>query len=122
MLCNSKLLHFTSNRSASSLFLRNVKGSEQYQLLKRPVSIEHFSAGVEPTSLAFTVGLQCLTHRHTVIEVKRDVTIKVKATRQPLESVNVTLVERNSQGGSKDRCREFVLAWGREKGGGNLNQ
>ena len=83
---------------------RNVKQSEKYQLLKRPVTIEHFSAGIEPTTAAYAIGLRCLTHVRTIIDVKRDVTIKVKATRLPLEMVKVILVERDdSQGGSDDR-------------------
>ncbi|KAL8579877.1 hypothetical protein ACOMHN_046444 [Nucella lapillus] len=72
----------------------DLQESAKYQSLPNPMTIEQFSAHVKLERDAHALGLQCLTHQQTVIDVIRDVTIKVKADKQPLESVKVTLEER----------------------------
>ncbi|XP_070203389.1 uncharacterized protein [Littorina saxatilis] len=76
---------------------KNLEASSKYQLLRQPLTIEEFSASAAPKSLAYDLGLQLITHKHQIIEVDCDVTIKLKATRQPLGTVKVTLQKRESQ-------------------------
>nr|KAG5701439.1 hypothetical protein BaRGS_032771 [Batillaria attramentaria] len=75
-------------------FLGDPVGSKAYQLLKKPINIDEFSAMVYRDSLAVQVGLRFLTHTQAVISVQRNVTVKVKATTQPLLSVSACLIER----------------------------
>ncbi|XP_076438506.1 kyphoscoliosis peptidase-like isoform X1 [Babylonia areolata] len=72
----------------------NLEESEKYQLLKKPMTIGQYSAHVKLESVAFAIGVKCLTHTQTVIDVIRDVTLKVKAERQPLAGMRATLRER----------------------------
>nr|KAG5692750.1 hypothetical protein BaRGS_033861 [Batillaria attramentaria] len=62
------------------------------------VQIQQFSATVKPENAALKVGLQFLTHTRTVINVKNDVTVKVKVKsgRSPLESVTAYLAPPDS--------------------------
>ena len=87
-----------------SIVSRNIKESEKLQLLAKPWTIDHYSACVRFDTLAYDIGLRCVTHDCTVIQVSHDVSIKLKATRHQLESVSATLMERGSQGATKDRC------------------
>nr|KAG5687704.1 hypothetical protein BaRGS_019364 [Batillaria attramentaria] len=59
---------------------------------------KQFSATVKPENAALKVGLQFLTHTRTVINVKNDVTVKVKVKsgRSPLESVTAYLAPPDS--------------------------
>lgn len=82
---------------------RNLEESSKYQLLRQPLTIEEFSASAAPKSLAYDLGLQLITHKHQIIEVDCDVTIKLKATRQSLGTVKVTLQKRESQEDVKGR-------------------
>ncbi|KAL8625924.1 hypothetical protein ACOMHN_012516 [Nucella lapillus] len=90
----------------------NVKASEKYQLLKRPITLERFSAVLCLKSVAYDLGLgvQGLSHTKAIIRVRRDVTITLRAsTRQPLETVRVTLSERG-RSGSTASCSAILTS------------
>lgn len=79
--------------------------SQNYQLVSRPMDLQTFSDLVKPQSPAVKIGLQTLTHKRTVIDVKNDVTVKVKVRpgRPPLESVTAYLTEPSSRMSKQDR-------------------
>ncbi|KAK7465996.1 hypothetical protein BaRGS_00037433, partial [Batillaria attramentaria] len=85
----------------------DLASSRQYQLVSRPIDLQQFSATVKPENAALKVGLQFLTHTRTVINVKNDVTVKVKVKsgRSPLESVTAYLAPPDSPN-KEDRSQE----------------
>ena len=75
-----------------------------YQLVHQTVDLADFSSLVRRDRLAYRVGLKLLTHQRSILsDVRRDVTVKIKATKHRLKAVTAYLTDRSVKAPKKDR-------------------
>ncbi|CAC5360152.1 unnamed protein product [Mytilus coruscus] len=82
----------------------DVEGSKEWQLLKRPVSIEEFSKSLKTTNFAREWGVIFPSHKYVVVKVDRKVFISIESKQNTLAKVKVNLY--NS---STELCNESVM-------------
>ena len=110
MSTNDKACIFFCHKSVVCLWHRDLAASRVYQLVHRNVDLAHFSSMVRRDSLAYRVGLELMTHQRGVIsDVRRDVTVKIKATKHRLRAVTAYLTDRSDKCPKKDRYYPHLL-------------
>ncbi|CAG2230485.1 unnamed protein product [Mytilus edulis] len=75
----------------------DAEGSKEWQLLKRPVSLEEFSKTLKTTKFAREWGVIFPSHKHEVVKVDRKASIPIESKQNTLVSVKVNLYNSNTE-------------------------
>ncbi|VDI02132.1 Hypothetical predicted protein, partial [Mytilus galloprovincialis] len=82
----------------------DVEGSKEWQLLRKPVSIEDFSKTLKTTNVARDWGVIFPSHQNEVVKVDRKASISMESKQNTLTNVSVNLY-----GSSRELCNESVV-------------
>ncbi|CAG2199189.1 unnamed protein product [Mytilus edulis] len=82
----------------------DVEGSKEWQLLRKPVSLEEFSKTLKTTHVAREWGVMFPSHTNEVVKVDRKASISMESKQISLTNVSVNLY-----GSSRELCNESVV-------------
>ncbi|XP_071136844.1 kyphoscoliosis peptidase-like [Mytilus edulis] len=82
----------------------DIEGSKDWQLLKRPVSLEEFSKTLKTTKFAREWGIVFPSNKYEVVKVDRETSIPIASKQNTLTKVSVSLYNT-----STELCKESVV-------------